>query len=88
MVFYTYRYFDENKKMILYKLEECNNLEKIIIGICDLIKNNFLDRFGNNIDKIFVSKYNIDENPIKNKKEFFIDIKDINKATKYLKDLN
>jgi hypothetical protein len=83
-MYFTYRFYLSEKKIELYKFESNENVEKLIQSTCFLINNNFFDQYSSKIDKIFISKYNIDEKPLKNKKEFYIDINDIKKAQKYL----
>ena len=62
-----------NSNPNLLTLDSSYDCKQLILGNCDLILHNFFDSFKPDYDKLFISKYSINESPLQNEKIFEIE---------------
>ena len=72
----------------LLTFESNDNLNKLSIGYCELVIDNFFSSFSNDYDSIFISEYDPNQNPFSKEFIFFIKFNDVDKARFLIKNQN
>jgi hypothetical protein len=68
----------------LLTFETNENFEKLSIGYCELVLDNFFSSFGNDYDAIFISEFGPTDKPETKEIKFLIKFDDVYKANKIL----
>ena len=85
-MYWSYLYDStKSRKSQTLTFESSDNLEKLILGYCELTMENFFSCFSPDFDSIFISEFSPDKKPLENEFKFVIKFNDITKAKSILK---